>query len=445
MNNFFCKRVNLLCAWVLLCVLISAAMAQTDKDRAIEPDAKKMQWFKDAKLGIFIHWGIYSVNGIAESWSFFNGYISHEDYLKQLKGFNAKNYNARQWADLIKESGAKYAVLTTKHHDGVALWDSKQGGINVVKDTPAKRDLIQPFVDALRKNSLKVGLYFSLLDWSYADYDVFTNKEKRYSDDPARWAKFLTYYQGQLREISERFNPDLYWFDGDWEHSAEQWQAEKMRALLLAKNPQAILNSRLKGYGDYATPEQGVPIAPPKAKYWELCLTMNDNWGYQPHDTNYKSANQIIRILVDCLGLGGNLLLDIAPKPDGTIPDEQVAILKKLGRWTKKHQEAIYATEAGIPLEHFYGRTTLSPDKKTLYLFLDGKPNGQVLVKGLKNNVLRARVVGNGTVLNHKVLGKQYWSEVPGLLYIDVPNDVLDEEVTVIALLLDKPLELYRE
>lgn len=135
-----------------------------------EQKDERLQWFQDAKLGIFIHWGIYAVNGIDESWSFFNGYITYDDYMKQLNGFTAKKYNANEWVKLIKQSGAKYAVLTSKHHDGVALWDSKWSDLNVVNKTPAEKDLIQPLVKSLRKNNLKVGLYYSLLDWSHPDY-----------------------------------------------------------------------------------------------------------------------------------------------------------------------------------------------------------------------------------------------------------------------------------
>jgi len=156
-----------------------------------EPNDCKMQWFGDARLGIFIHWGIYAVNGIDESWSFFNGYISHEDYLKQLDGFTARNYDPEKWVDLIKESGAKYAVLTTKHHDGVALWDTQLGNLNVVDDTPAGRDLVEPFVKAMRKKGLKAGLYYSLPDWSYKDYPNKTRTEIRYDADEVRWRKFL--------------------------------------------------------------------------------------------------------------------------------------------------------------------------------------------------------------------------------------------------------------
>ena len=237
----------------------------------------------------------------------------------------------------------------------------------------------------------------------------------------------------------------MLWFDGDWDYSAEIWQAKELREQINNWLPKTIVNSRINGYGDYGTPEQGVPVARPKFKWWELCMTMNDSWGYQHNDLNYKTPNQIIRIFVDCINLGGNLLLDIGPKADGTIPDEQVNILKELGRWTQKHEEAIYGIQAGIPKDHFYGPTALSKDKQILYIFLTHKPNGPIVLKGIKNPVNRIWVVGNGTKLSWKIMMKQYWSAVPGLIYVDVPEKVLDEQVTVLAVLLKGPVELYRE
>lgn len=186
-----------------------------------------MQWFEDAKLGIFIHWGIYAVNGIDESWSFYNQYISYEDYMKQLAGFTASKYDPREWAGLIKESGARYAVLTAKHHDGVSLWDTRCNDLSVVKKTPAATDLIDPYMKALRKNGLKAGLYFSLLDWSHPDYPNFTRTGKRYESDSMRWNRFVDFNFCQLEELSKKFNPDLFWFDGDWEASAEAWRAKE--------------------------------------------------------------------------------------------------------------------------------------------------------------------------------------------------------------------------
>jgi len=405
---------------------------------------QRLEWFKDAKLGIFIHWGIYSVNGIDESWSFYNDYISYSDYMKQLDGFTAKNYDPEFWAKLIKESGAKYAVITTKHHDGVALWDTKYSDLNVVKNTKAKRDLISPFINAARKENLKVGVYYSLLDWSNPNYPNFTRKTKKYENDTKKWEAFTKFNFGQIEELT-KFNPDLYWFDGDWEQSAEKWKAKEIRSLLLSKTPTTIINSRLQGYGDYATPEQGLPVVKPENDYWELCMTTNNSWGYQPNDTHYKSVNQLIRIFVDCISMGGNLLLDIGPKPDGTIAQEQVAILKGIGRWTNKHESAIYGTRAGIPQGHFNGYTALSKDKTILYLYVDNKPNGPLLIKGLKNVINRIWVVGNGTKLKYDVVGKQYWSDVPGMLYIDLPEEVQDKDVTVIAIQLRNEVDLYRE
>lgn len=426
--------------WILFILMMITAGLFAQKI----PKEERLEWFKDAKLGIFIHWGIYSVNGIDESWSFFNGYISHDDYMKQLDGFNAKNYQAKEWAKLIKESGAKYTVITTKHHDGVALWDSKAGDLNVVDKSAAEKDLLKPFVKAVRKEGLKLGFYYSLLDWSHPDYPNFTREQKRYEKDSVRWNRFVDFNFAQLEELNE-YHPDLWWFDGDWEQSAESWRAKEVRQVLLEKTPTTIINSRLQGYGDYATPEQGVPISPPQNEYWELCMTMNNSWGFQHNDTEYKSANQIIRILVDCISMGGNLLLDIGPKADGSIAEEQVNILKELGSWTHKHEKAIYGTRKGISKEHFNGYTALSKDKNILYLYVDNKPNGPLLIKGLKNKINRIWVVGNGTKLSHKIMGKQYWSTVPGLLYIDVPEEVQDEQVTVIAVLLDGPIDLFKE
>jgi alpha-L-fucosidase len=418
---------------LILCFAFNAAQCQ----ESIEEKAVRMQWFKEAKLGIFIHWGIYAVNGIDESWSFFNGYLSHDDYMKQLDGFTAKKYDPEYWADLIKQSGAQYAVLTSKHHDGVALWPTK------CNDLHLKKDYIKPLMKALRRNGIKAGLYFSLLDWSHPDYPNFTKTEKRYEDDSLRWKNFVNFNFCQINEIIEHYNPDLWWFDGDWEQSAEKWNAPQIRENILSANPKAIINSRLRAYGDYSTPEQGLPISKPEAEYWELCMTMNDSWGYQHNDKNYKSPNQVIRIFVDCISMGGNLLLDIGPKADGTIPDEQVKLLKELGRWTNKHAEAVYGTRGGISPKYFYGPTALSADKKTLYLYLDGKPNGPVMVKGLKNKVNRIWVVGNGTKLAYDIKMKQYWSATPGILYIEVPEEVLDPQVTVISILLDGEIDLY--
>ncbi|WP_347217256.1 alpha-L-fucosidase [Chryseobacterium sp.] len=578
-------------------------------------NSKKMEWFKNAKLGIFIHWGIYSVNGISESWSFFNNYINHENYMKQLNGFSASSYQPEQWVNLIKESGAKYAVITTKHHDGVSLWDTKaEKAISIPNNALAKKDVLSPFVSALKKSGLKTGLYFSLPDWSHPYYDINTRTKKRYEikNEPVRWQNFIGYYQNQLQELSAQYSPDLLWFDGDWEHSAMEWKASQTLDLLKKYNPDIIINSRLNNHGDYDTPEQGIPVIPPQNPYWELCYTMNDSWGYQPYDRKYKTPNMIVRTLADVISMGGNLLLDIGPKSDGSIPEEQIEILKNLGRWTSKNQHAIYETSRGIPFDnykgksslstskkslflyldeakkftkiygletkphsvkiigdssaivktdynaektltlnftnvkfdkdvtvaevifdtpptflkglkkeehplpeilemkntqeavyeianalnddhnlvtnsgltndgldmtikknpktnpetqqwiskhaealfetgkglpegHFPGMSAISKDKQTLYLFVEGTPTGPIALKGIKNDIARIRIVGDGSTLTHTIYNKLYWRERPGIIYIDIPKERLDQQMTVIAVLLNKPVELYRE
>lgn len=589
----------------LLCCTMFTLKAQQ------QPQDDKMTWFEDAKLGVFIHWGIYAVDGISESWAFFNNYLSHERYLRQLDGFTAKKYKPKEWADLIQASGAKYAVITSKHHDGVALWDSQAPeALTTKKHAAAKSDVLSPFIDRLKQTGLKTGIYFSLPDWSHPYYDVHTRTRKRYdiAADPKRWDSYVQYYQQQLDELSKAYRPDLLWFDGDWEHSSAQWDAPGTLQLLRRYNPQIIINSRLNHHGDYETPEQGVPVVKPAGAHWELCYTMNDSWGYQPFDRHYKTPNMIVRTLIDCMAMGGNLLLDIGPKADGTLPEEQVAILRELGRWTKKHGEAVYGTQAGLndgrlrekntfskngktlyiyldsqraryrlhnlltpvknvrivgqptklvysfkeqlldvnlptnafdavasvlavdfdtapqfaedktstayslmemlaepsvedaaehiavssdagdnifagkltedgvfltseydaanvelkqwiskhaevlhdahagmPQGHYAGYSALSKDSKTLYLFVEGQPTGPIALKGLKNSIARIRIVGEGSMLSHQIFNKLYWSAIPGIVYIDIPKERLDKKMTVIAVLLDKPIDLYRE
>lgn len=407
---------------------------------------KKMEWFSDAKLGIFIHWGIYAVDGVSESWSFHNKQVSWPSYMNQLKGFTASNYNPSDWADLIAASGARYSVITTKHHDGVALWNSQEKHYSTVSNTPAKRDLLSPFFAELRKRNIKTGAYFSLIDWSHPDYPGFLKDSSRYKivDQPAKWNRFRSFFQNQISELSNQFNPDLFWFDGDWEHSAEEWESVKVRENILRKNPNAIINGRLMGYGDYETPEQNVPVSRPTYTWWELCMTTNNNWGFRHSDTNWKTPYEIIALFADVVSTGGNLLLDIGPREDGTIPDEQRHILTELGTWNKKHEKAIFGTLGGIASGHFYGPTTLSKDSTSLFLFLQGQTSGTIMVKGLNNQINDIQVLGNGTKLNHKVVGKISWSPVPGLVYIDIPKGVQDNYITVLELKLDKPVSLYR-
>lgn len=423
--------------FIYICLVSIKIFAQTES---------KMQWFSDAKLGIFIHWGIYAVNGTSESWAFYNNQVPYLDYMRQIEGFKADKYQPEEWAKLIKESGAQYSVITSKHHDGVALWNTKVSALSIPKKSPAKRDVLSPFIEALRKENLKVGTYFSLIDWSHPDYPGFRKDSSRYQikNDSLRWKRFQKFYRAQLDEITKLYHPDLYRFDGDWEHNAKEWQAENVRAEILIDNPNAIINGRLQGFGDYDTPEQNFPVSRPTLHNWELCMTMNDNWGYRPSDTHYKTPYEVISIFADCISMGGNLLLDIGPRADGVIPDEQKLILNELGKWNKKHSEAIFSTIAGLPQGHFYGPSTLSKDSNTLYLFVNGSGNQTIYVKGLKNKIVESTVLGMPNPISSKIVGKISWSHVPGLVYIELPASSRDEYLTVVKLKLDGPIRLYK-
>jgi alpha-L-fucosidase len=415
-------------------------------------------WFTDGKLGIFLHWGIYSVDGVAESWSFFNGQVPYDTYMAQLDGFEAQKWDPDAWADLFVEAGAAYAVLTAKHHDGVALWDTQANDLSVVRRTPAARDLITPYVDALRRRGLKVGLYYSHLDWSHPDYATVRpdGPDRQEGDDrgnpysmpavgdesPERWDAFLAFHRAQVRELLGLFQPDLLWFDGEWERSPEQWHMAELSELIKELSPHTVVNGRLTGHGDYATPEQGVPVEPPKGP-WELCLTVNDSWGYQPQDDHHKSPRQLVRVFAETVGGGGNLLLAVGPKADGTIPPEQAERLEALGEWIAEHRPAVRSAVRGLPHGHFYGPSTLSADRRTLYLFLFDRPNEYVVLRGVRNAVRSARVLGTGTDVRHERVGGL--GEVPGWEYLYVTDDQLDPLCTVVALELDGELDLYRE
>ena len=390
------------------------------------------EWFKKAKLGIFIHYGIYAVGDVSESWSFHNGNISYEDYMKQCEGFTASNYDPKAWAELFKKAGAQYVVMTSKHHDGVALFDTKYSDLSVVKKTPAGKDLVKGYTDAVREAGMKVGIYFSLIDWSDPRYrsvypegedpkdhlkDVFATPAGG-PEDPEKWEEFLKFNNDQMHELMTNYGKiDLLWFDGDWERSAKQWKAKEFKAYLESMNPEVIVNSRLQGYGDYETPEQGIPLRGPEG-VWEFCTTINTSWGYRPSDNDYKTSKQVIRMFCDCLTLGGKMLLDVGPKEDGTLDERQVKILEDLGTFIHDNEEAIYETEKGISYDHFLGGSTLSADKKVLYLFVYDKPSENLCVKGIKTPVKKVSVLHTGEELSFSYTGSLPWSGIPGTLWI---------------------------
>jgi len=439
------RWIERLCVVALVVGILAPAQANQRDTIGEAPE-----WFKDAKFGIFIHWGIYGVEGNGASWPIFNDQVSYEDYMKQADSFTAKNYNPEAWAELFKEAGARYAVLTTKHHDGMALWDTKAGDLSVVKKTPAGRDLVKPFAAAMRKNGLKVGFYFSWLDWSNEDYGSLgrmrnTDKGKKEPTSMAQWNRFRAFNDMQLKELCA-FKPDLLWFDGDWGIAEKYWDMKGMRKKLKTWVPGVVLNARMGGYGDYDTPEQGIPFAQLPGS-WELCMTMCPGWGYskrmQAPGNQIKPA-YLVQLLSETAAMGGNLLLNVSPKPDGTIPEWQVESLKKIGAWLRLNGEAVYGSRAGIHKNHYAGSSTLSKDRKTLYLFLSSKPINGLMLKGLQNTPKKISVLGSPEIkIAMKNVGGAPWNKVPPTRFLDVPDELEIGLGRVLKIELNEPIDLY--
>ena len=435
------------------------------------------EWFKDARFGISLHWGIYAVNGTTESWAFFNGDVSYEEYMSQLNGFTASKYDPKAWAELFVKAGAKYAVLTTKHHDGLALWDTKVSDFSVVHQTPAKRDLVGPFCEAVREAGLKVGLYFSHLDWTEPTYrSVYGNPaiktRQEYIDhlnqqnadkfswqaeqdirpynipangdeDKETWEKFKAFHRAQLTELATNYGKiDMWTFDGHWERTAEQWGAEDLNVMLRRFNPEVIMNNRLHNHGDYDQPEQAIPITPPD-RDWECWFCVNESWGYRPIDQKYKSTRQIIKMFADCMGMGGNVMINVAPLEDGTIDPVQEQRLLEFGEWMIPNSEAVYGTTPGLPIGLFNGASTLSKDRKTLYLFYFDRPLEAIPVKGIFNDIKRISILKTGKELTHKKIGGMDVWNTTGIYWIDLPDEDVDSMATVIKVELDGELRLY--
>jgi len=411
-------------------------------------------WFKEARFGLMMHWGLYSVIGIEASWPLVHGEISYADYAALTAGFNPTHYDPAAWAALATEAGARYVVLTTKHHDGFALWETKLSDFSA-PHTPAGRDLIRPYVEAVRAAGLKVGLYFSLPDWHTADYPVTptplgTRPEKAQppdaytsiAADPARWERYLTFMRGQLEELLTQYGQiDLLWFDGGWEHTIEEWRGYELVEQIRAWQPHIIINDRLNpspqgvattldhGLSDYVQCEMALP-APQTEEAWERAISISDGWSYKPADYNYKSSATIIRYLVDGVSENGTLLLDFGPMADGRVQGEFTSRLRVVGEWLQRNGGSIYGAGRGLPQTSYGGPSTRNGEM--LYLHVFGSPaQGAVEVRDLTERVLEATVLGSGRPLEWEQQINPYFGTH---LRVHLPAAYLDPYDTVIAL-----------
>ena len=300
--------------------------------------AQRMAWWHAAKFGMFIHWGLYSVLGQHE-WAMEAEGIPIPQYELMAKHFNPKPNAARDWARLAKRAGQKYMVMTTKHHEGFCMFDTKLTDYCAPKQGPG-RDLVREYVEAARAEGLRVGFYYSLMDWHHPD-------GARCKTDEAARKRFVAYTHGLIRELMTNYGKiDVLWYDVDSPLTPEQWESERMNQMVFQLQPEIIVNNRNGLDGDFSTPEQHIE-ASKEGRAWETCMTLNDSWGYNRGDDSWKTPKEIASNLATCAAGGGNYLLNIGPKPDGSVPQESVDVLDKVGEWLDTNGNAIYMTDRG--------------------------------------------------------------------------------------------------
>lgn len=371
----------------------------------IAPTLPEHAWFNEARYGLFIHWGAYSVAARGE-WVRNRERIPQEEYSRlYAENFRAENYDPAAWAALAKEAGVGYVVLTTRHHDGFALWPTRQGEFHAGKIGP-KRDLVGPFVEAVRAAGLKVGLYYSPADWSHPDYPgpFFRDwpNEKDWASPEAR-ERFIAYYRAQLVELMSDYGKiDYLWFDGC---IPDDLQRREVNEELLRLQPQLLINERNGPPSHVKVSEQAIRAPKDKTALWEACMTLNDNWGWHAGDHHWKNAYEVVKMLCETAKDGGNLLLNVGPKPDGTIPAESVRILREAGEWLRRNREAIVNSERCPFSWNNWGRITVKGSR--LYLHIRNGTGPELCWAELKNKVLSARWLRDGAPVAFEQTGER--------------------------------------
>ncbi len=417
---------------VLVCVgaqaVLGAEPAAPQPEETKEQRDRRMAWWREAKFGMFIHWGVYAVPagtykgqqipGIGE-WIMLRAKIPVAEYREFAKQFNPVKYDPEAWVRLAKAAGMRYIVITSKHHDGFALFDSAVTDWDVVDATPYGRDLLKPLAEAARRHGLRFGTYYSQAqDWTHPG-----GAKSGYPDgggwDDAHKGSFDEYLKKiaipQVREVLTKFQPDILWWDTPHlmtpERAAPLFELTKLR-------PGLITNNRLGGgyRGDTETPEQYIPATGFKDRDWETCMTMNDTWGYKSYDQNWKSTATLVRNLIDIASKGGNYLLNVGPTAEGLIPEPSVERLQEIGKWMEVYGEAIYGTQASPFPNLGWGRCTrkVAEGITTLYLHVfDWPSDGRLVVRSLPNEVVEARLMGVDRKLEVKREGEGVVVEVP--------------------------------
>ena len=396
---------SIVLALLLTSTAASTLSSQVVRESAAQKDAR-MAWWRDARFGMFIHWGLYAVPagtwkgervpGLGE-WIQERAKIPRDEYAPLAQQFNPTQFDADEWVRIAKDAGMKYIIITSKHHDGFALFDSKVSTYDIMDATPYRRDAIRALATAARGAGLKFGVYYSIMDWHHPDAQApaFPSYNSRTYKNPEFNRYVETYMKPQLRELVTQYPEiDVLWFDGEW---IADWSDEQGRSLydwLRGLRPSLIVNNRVghsrqgmsgmsankDAPGDFGTPEQEVPPQGLPGIDWETCMTLNNTWGFQSFDDGWKDSRELVRTLVDVASKGGNFLLNVGPTAQGVIPWQSVSRLREMGDWIRANGEAVYGSSAspyGLPA---WGRYTAKPSSGRVYAHVFEWPRDRKLV-----------------------------------------------------------------
>jgi len=410
-------------AGLLLAVLIGGCGQNVRLGRAENKpltDDERMAWWRDGRFGMFIHWGVYAVpagtykgkriHGTGE-WIMNTAPIPVDEYKKFADAFNPIGYNADEWVRLAKNAGMKYIVITSKHHDGFCLWDSKVTDWDIMDATPFGRDILAELAAACKKHKIKLCFYHSIMDWHHPDAQApfYPNYNDTVQSNPNFDRYVEQYMKPQLAELLANYGPlGVLWFDGEWIKDWTEPKGKELYAWLRELQPDLIINNRVgkgrKGMeglsrsdeyaGDFGTPEQQVPATGLPGVDWETCMTMNDTWGYKAYDENWKSSEDLIRHLIDIASKGGNFLLNVGPTPEGLIPQASVARLEAMGKWMAVNGESIYGTTASPIGRPSWGRCTAKDNRLYLHVF-DWPTDGRLSVRLPNAGIVQAHLLAD--------------------------------------------------
>ena len=455
------KRVSVTVVMAVVLCVITAGCALRPKSETENKQQRdqRMAWWRDAKFGMFIHWGLYAVPAgewkgkqihSTGEWIMNSARIPIPEYELLAKQFNPVKFDADQWVQIAKNAGVKYIVITSKHHDGFCLWDSKVTKYDIVDATPFKRDVLGELAEACRRQGIRLCFYHSITDWHHPDaqgpnYPTYDTARKRNPLFPRYVNKYL---KPQIKELLTRYgNIGVLWFDGDWIPEWTEPQGRDMYNFVRGLQPNIIINNRVskgrkgmkglteKGYfaGDFGTPEQEIPNTGLPGEDWESCMTMNDTWGYKKNDHNWKSSEDLLHKLVEIASKGGNFLLNVGPAAEGLIPQPSVERLQTIGDWLKVNGESIYGTTAS-PFEKLsWGRCTQKPGKLYLHVF-DWPADGKIKIPGLRSKFEEAYLLADEKH-NSLVVAREGENDV----VINVPEKPLDPFDTVVVLKIKGP------